>query len=84
MVHKNSYLAEVFTRPPLTAYIRQPNIRNYLTRAILPKNSKKKAVLKCLKKCGKGCPACPYIKEGKSVKINNKERKINKPYDCAS
>ena len=37
-----------------------------------------------MKKCGKGCPACPYIKEGKSVKINNKEWKINKPYDCNS
>ena len=30
-------LAEVFTRPPLTAYRRQPNIRNYLIRAKLPK-----------------------------------------------
>ena len=37
MVHKNSYLAEVFTRPPLTAYRMQPNIRNYLIRAKLPK-----------------------------------------------
>ena len=37
-----------------------------------------------MKKCGKGCPACPYIKEGKGVKINNKEWKINKPYDCNS
>ena len=34
--------------------------------------------------CGKGCPACPYNKEGKRVKINNKEWKINKPYDCNS
>ena len=37
-----------------------------------------------MNKCGKGCPACPYIKEEKSVKINNKEWKINKPYDCNS
>ena len=35
-------------------------------------------------KCGKGCPACPYNKEGKSVKINNKEWKIYKSYDCNS
>ena len=33
-----------------------------------------------MKKCGKGCPAWSYIKEGKSVKINNKEWKINKQY----
>ena len=37
-----------------------------------------------MKKCGNGCPACPYIKEGKSVKINNKELKANKPYDYNS
>ena len=35
-------------------------------------------------KCGKGCPAYPYIKEGKGDKINNKEWKINKSYDCNS
>ena len=37
-----------------------------------------------MKKCGKGSPACPYSKEVKSVQINNKEWKINKPYDCNS
>ena len=37
MVYKNSYLAEVFTRPPLRSYRRQPNIRNYLIRAKLQK-----------------------------------------------
>ena len=37
-----------------------------------------------MKKCGKECPACLYIEEGKSVKINDKEWKINKPYDCNS
>ena len=38
MVHKNSYLAEVFTRQQLTAQRRQPNIRNYIIRAKLPRN----------------------------------------------
>ena len=47
-------------------------------------NKNLKRVIKGMKKCGEGCPACPYIKEGKSVKINNKEGKINKPYDCSS
>ena len=37
-----------------------------------------------MKKCGEGCPACPYIKDGKSVKINNKEWKINNPSACNS
>ena len=31
MVHKYSYLAEVFTRQPLTAYRRQPNIKKKLS-----------------------------------------------------
>ena len=33
---------------------------------------------------GKGCPACLYIKDGNIVKINKKEWKINKQYDCDS
>ena len=37
-----------------------------------------------MKKCGKGSPASPYSKEVKSLKINSKEWKINKPYDCNS
>ena len=59
MVHKNSYLAEVFTRPPLTAHRRQPNKRNYLIRAKLPKNEKENIFIKGTQKYGKGCPACP-------------------------
>ena len=40
MENRYSYLAEVLTRPPLTAYRRQPNKRNYLTRATLPIKNK--------------------------------------------
>ena len=67
MVHKNSYLAELFTRPPLTAYRRQPNIRkkNYIIRAKLQKNEKKKRVIKSMKKC-----ACPYTPESTETVIS--------------
>ena len=44
-------------------------------------------MIKGMKKCGKGCPACPYIKEGKKClkRIKKKkEWKINKPNDCNS
>ena len=41
-------------------------------------------VVKGMKKCGKGCPAFPDIKEAKIVQINNREWKINKPHDCNS
>ena len=37
-----------------------------------------------MKNCGEGCPACPYIKEGKGCKMNNKEWEINKSFDCNS
>ena len=37
-----------------------------------------------MKKCGNGCLACPYIKKGKNVQINNKEWNFNKSCDCNS
>ena len=33
-------------------------------------------------KCGRGCTACPYIREGKSIKVNDKSWKINRKFDC--
>ena len=40
-----------------------------------------------VRKCGKNCTACPYIREVKSLKINKIEEKINQSlklclYDC--
>ena len=35
-----------------------------------------------MKKCGKNCTACPYIKEVKSLYINKKEWKINQSLNC--
>ena len=36
-----------------------------------------------MKRCGKMCTACPYIKEGRNIKINQKETwKINKNVNC--
>ena len=37
-----------------------------------------------MKKCGKGCTGCPYIKEGKSLKINGVDWKINQTLNCKS
>ena len=37
-----------------------------------------------MKKCGDNCSACPYIKEGNLVKINEKEWKLKKQLDCKS
>ena len=84
MVSRNKYLGEVFKRPPITAYRRQPNIRNLLIRAKLPTNTNEKRIIKGMKKCGKGCPACPSIREGKSLTNNKTKWNINKPLDCNS
>ena len=35
-----------------------------------------------MQKCGKNCTACPYIREVKSLKINQTEWKINQSVNC--
>ena len=35
-----------------------------------------------MRKCGKNCTACPYIKEAKSLRINQNEWKINQSHNC--
>jgi hypothetical protein len=84
MVGQDTYLAEVFKEPPLTAFRRQKNIRNHLIRALVPNISRPKRNLTGMNKCGKNCSACPYIKEGKSIKINSVNWKINKQVNCNS
>ena len=39
-----------------------------------------------MKRCGKMCTICPYVKEGKEIKIDNKKTpwKINKNVNCES
>ena len=68
----------------LTGFKRQPNIRNHLIRAQLP-NPKKPYPVRSNKgmfKCGRECPTCPFIQEGKTIKINKNtdwkvSRKVN-------
>jgi hypothetical protein len=35
-----------------------------------------------MKRCGKDCSACPYIREVKSLNINTNEWKINQNFNC--
>ena len=37
-----------------------------------------------MRKCGTNCTACPYIREGKRIKINGQEWKINGDLHCKS
>jgi hypothetical protein len=72
MVGQDPYLSEVFTQSPLTAYRRQRNIRDNLIRAKVPMDPKPYPQRKQrgVRKCGKNCTACPYIREVKSLNIN--------------
>ena len=73
MTSKDSYLAEVFKRPPLVAFKRQKNLRQYLIRAKVPKEKiQPQRLMKGMKKCGESCTACPYVKEGNTININGK------------
>ena len=73
MVKQDKYLEEVFQEPPLTAYRRQRNLRDILIKAKVPPapSLRPKRDLFGMSKCGKSCTTCPYVKEGKTVKVNN-------------
>jgi hypothetical protein len=84
MVGQDPYLSEVFTQPPLTAFRRQKNLRDHLIRAKVPSDPKPypQRRQRGMRKCGKNCTACPYIKEVKSLNINRSAWKINQNLDC--
>ena len=84
MVTQDPYLSEVFAQPPLTAYRRQRNIRDHLIRAKVPSDPKlhPERRQRGMKKCGRNCTACPYIREVKSLRVNNTEWKINQSLNC--
>ena len=87
MVSRNKYLSEVFPKPPLTAFKKQPNIRNLLIRANVARaperypNRRQKGMKRCNRP---NCTACPYINETKQIIINKEKWNINKQLDCNS
>ena len=66
---KDPYLADVFKEPPLIAYKRAQNIKDKIIRAKVPPLAplRPKRVLPGMSRC-KGCPICPFIKQGKRVR----------------
>ena len=85
MISQFSYLKEVFAQPPLTAFKRQQNIQNFLIKSKVPPppDPCPKRSLKGMKKCGKSCPACPFIEEDKEIKINQNEKwTLNRRLTC--
>ena len=84
MTRKNPYLAEVFPEPPLVAFKRQKNIKDYLVRSkVTPiQNRKSQRDKRGMRRCGKQCPACPFVKEGKFIKYNKSTWTINSEVNC--
>ena len=86
MICQDQHLKEVFKCPPITAFKRQKNLKDKIIRAKVadPPNLRPKRQTNGMKRCGKMCSACPYIKEGKDIdKFKGTEKwKINKPVNC--
>ena len=86
MTKQDSYLKQVFKDPPLTAFRRQLNLRNHLIRARVPQKERNhpKRFINGMSKCGDQCTACPYVKEGKKIRINGQTWNINRQVNCKS
>ena len=87
IVAQEPYLSECIPEPPLTAYKRPKNIREYLIRAKVPlkPDSRLQRLLKGMQKYKDQCTACPYILEGKNTTIiNTSTRQINRKLTCNS
>ena len=68
---KDPYLKQVFSEPPLIAYKRPKNIKELIIRAKVPPTApaRPKRKIPGMTKC-KGCPTCPYIKQGKQIRAS--------------
>ena len=77
-------MGEVFPEPPLVAFKRQKNVKDFVIRAKVPpiKLLRPTRNKEGMKKCGKSCPTCPYIKEGKLINNNHKTWNINDQVNC--
>ena len=84
MTYNESYLKDVFPSPPLVAYKKQPNLRNFLIRAKVPQTRSHytKRLIKGMKKCNKPCAACPFIMETKQVKCSNITWTLRQQLNC--
>ena len=75
------YFREVFPKPPLLAYRRQRNIKDFIIRAkIYSKHDKRK--ISGMKKCNKPCAMCPYISEVKVIKNKHFKWEIRDSVNC--
>jgi hypothetical protein len=61
-------------------------IKDYLIRSKVPKpvNRKSERDKRGMKRCGKQCPACPFVKEGKYVNLKKSTWTISSVVNCES
>ena len=84
MITMDPYLKKVFPEPPLVAFKRTKNLKDYLIRAKVPPNLKNRPQRKIpgMSKCRNQCHLCPYVKETKYIEERNIKWKINKSVNC--
>ena len=85
MKSQDKYLGECFPMPPLIGYRRQSNLRNFIIKSKVPPTPKihPERQKNGMTNCGKIRTACPYIKYGKEIKINENEIwKLNRRFTC--
>ena len=84
MITIDPYLKKVFPEPPMVAFKRTKNLKDYLIRAKVPQNLKNRPqrIIPGMTKCKKECHLCPYVKETKLIQENEFKWKINQPVSC--
>ena len=73
------------SEPPMTAFRKQNNIKSMFIKSKVPEPQKLHPERKIngMVQCGKACPACPFVKTGKTVKIDkNITWKLNRKFTC--
>ena len=82
--YKNVTLQVAYLNEIIKNLKRQKNIKDHLIRAKVPSDPKPHPSRRNrgMQKCRKNCTACPYIREVKSLKINQNEWKINQSLNC--
>ena len=87
MINSDPYLKEVFKKPPMIAYRRPKNLRDYLVRSKVPpvRPNRPRRQLKGMHKCRKPrCVTDKYVEEGKVVRstATKKVVEINGRVNC--
>ena len=80
---KEKRLKEIFPQPPMVAYQQPPNLKSLLVRAKIA-TGKNQRIVPGMKKCGKQCKVCSYVKEGKDFcsKKNGEKHLLKGEYNC--